>query len=427
MGRFGKVTGKLKIITLFFIVLFVLVGVVLYDHQKESAITEAEKRIEIFMKKWHALFYYIEVRQKEVFYDLEERGVLTKKGYFNPEVLSFTYIARQVQHKYEEIEKAKGNIPYIYRIAASTPRNPINKATPHEEQILNRFRNNEIEKFTEFTHKESVKYYTSYTPIDRTTETCMRCHSNPERAPTGLVEMYGTKAGFGESVGQVRGMVVMEIPFEEIESEAMSNFILTLITIFLIFLLFYIVLVFLIKKDEKLIESNKKLELLSNTDKLTTLANRHYFDSYLQQQWSLMKRLNKPLSLLMCDIDFFKQYNDTFGHHAGDECLIQIAQVFKNVVKRDTDLIARYGGEEFAIIIPDSSNEAATKIAKEVVEAVRSLQISHSRPDEKDIVTISIGVSTIVPTNANSTELLITSADKMLYSAKSNGRDRVQS
>jgi len=212
---------------------------VLYQLQETSAINEAEKRIEIFMKKWHALFHYVEVEQKEVFYQLEKDGILLKKDYFDPKVLSFTYIARKIQEKYEEQEKANGKIPYGYRIAATTPRNPVNLATKHEAEILNRFRNNEIDKFTEFLYKDNEKFYVSYTPIERTTKSCMRCHSTPDKAPEGLVERYGKKAGFGVSIGVIRGMVIMEIPFSEIEKEAFDNFALTSLIIFFVFVGFF--------------------------------------------------------------------------------------------------------------------------------------------------------------------------------------------
>jgi diguanylate cyclase (GGDEF)-like protein len=407
-----------KIVSLFFTILFVIIGFVLFEHHKDSAVFEAEKRIEIFMKKWHALFYYVEIRQKEVLYDLEKRGVLTEKGYFNPEVLSFTYIARQIQHEYERLEKEKGHVPYIYRIAASTPRNPINQATQHEEKILNRFRRDEIKRFTEFTYKDDVKYFTSYTPIDRTTETCMRCHSTPDKAPAGLVSLYGTERGFGESTGKIRGMVVMEIPFDEIEDEAMTNFQLVLFVIFMIFVLFYIIIT-------KMIEKDKKLEKLSKTDKLTNLSNRMHFDETIKYQWKLMRRMQRPISLIICDIDYFKHYNDNFGHVEGDRCLQLVAKALQDTIKRESDFVARYGGEEFVILLPDTTYDGAKDIAQKLLESVRLLELKHIRPDNKTIVTMSFGVYTTIPDENFTIDDFTKKADEQLYKAKESGRDCV--
>jgi diguanylate cyclase (GGDEF)-like protein len=417
---------NIKFISIFFIILFIIISSILYKHHQKIAINEAEKRIEIFNKKWQALFYYVEVRQKEVFYNLERDGIITKKGYFNPEILSFTYIARQIQNKYEEIEIKNGKTPYIYRIAATSPRNPLNKATEHEAKILKKFRNNEIEKFSEFTFKNDKKFYTNYRPIERTTKTCMRCHSTPDKAPAGLVELYGDKAGFGESTGQIRGMVIMEIPFDEIEKETISNLTLVLSTVLFVFILFFIVIAFLLKKDKKLKELNTELELLSNTDMLTNLANRRYFEKYFSQQWNLMHRLDKPISLIICDIDYFKQYNDTYGHQDGDNCLSLVSKEILNTIKRESDLVARYGGEEFAIIMPDTNNESAIKITQNLLKNIKDLNIAHKKSDIDAIVTISCGVKTIIPSKENSIKEFIQNTDVLLYKAKENGRNRME-
>lgn len=413
-----------KVISILFLVVFLIVSSVLYQHQQNSAVNEAEKRIEIFMKKWKALFHYVEVEQKEVFYQLEKEGKLLKKGYFNPKVLSFTFIARQIQEKYEEDEKANGKIPYGYRIAATAPRNKINQATEYEAKILNQFRNNEISSYTEFLYKDNEKFYTRYLPIERTTKTCMRCHSTPDMAPEGLVERYGNKAGFGENIGQIRGMIIMEIPFSEIEKETFKSFSITLAIIFFVFILFFIIIYILMDKDRKLGELNKKLEILSNTDKLTNIPNRRYFDINLIQQWQLMSRIEKPISLILCDVDYFKLYNDTYGHQAGDKCLATVAQAISNSVKRPNDIVARYGGEEFVVLLPNTNNESAVKIAKQIQDSVSSLKIIHEKSSVSSIVTLSMGISTLLVNKENSYTTLIKKSDDLLYKAKEEGRNR---
>ncbi len=412
-----------KMLALLFVTIFITFSTILFQNQKESAVQEAEKRIDIFMSKWLALFDYIEVKQKDIFYKLEEDGLLKVEGYFDQRVLSFTYIAREIQKKYEEIEREKGNIPYRYRLAATTPRNVVNQATTHEVEILERFRKGEIEKFSEYIIRENEKFYVSYKPIAKTDESCMRCHSTPERAPKGLVDRYGAHAGFDVPLDYIRALIVMEIPFSEIEEEAFNHFILSIVIMLSILLVFYITLVTILNKEKMLTQANEKLERLSNTDRLTGVANRRYFDSYILQQWNRIRRDRKHLSLIMCDVDHFKLYNDTYGHQVGDECLAKIANVILDSFSRSTDFIARYGGEEFAIILPNTDNEGAVKVAMKIQSNIVEANIAHEKSTCSSIATLSMGVSTIVPHKDTSIDELIRNADELLYRAKEKGRN----
>ncbi|MBV6625598.1 MAG: diguanylate cyclase [Rivularia sp. (in: Bacteria)] len=174
---------------------------------------------------------------------------------------------------------------------------------------------------------------------------------------------------------------------------------------------------------EKLEIANQELQQLANYDGLTGLANRRYFDNCLQQEWKNSLRGQTSLSLIMCDVDYFKKYNDTYGHQAGDKCLQQIAYVLKETIKRPLDLAARYGGEEFVILLPNTSIEGAIHLAKLIISKVESLDIPHINSDVSHCVTVSLGAASNNPSN-DSLESLITAADKMLYKAKSAGRNR---
>ncbi len=284
-------------------------------------------------------------------------------------------------------------------------------------------RKNEIEKYTEYIFRDNEKFYVSYKPIAKTDDSCMRCHSTPEVAPKGLVERYGKHAGFNVSLDYIRALIVMEIPFREIEEEAFNGFVLNMVIVLIILIVFYITLVAILKKEEMLTKANNKLERLSNTDQLTDIANRRFFDEFILQQWNRMKRDNKPLSLIMCDVDHFKLYNDAYGHQAGDECLVKIAKIIVNSFARSTDFIARYGGEEFAIILPDTNNEGAVTIAEKIKNDVIKANIAHEKSTYSSAVTLSMGVSTIVPYKNALIVELIKSADELLYKAKANGRN----
>jgi diguanylate cyclase (GGDEF)-like protein len=179
------------------------------------------------------------------------------------------------------------------------------------------------------------------------------------------------------------------------------------------------------KQLTELQQANQDLQLLANLDSLTKLANRRGFDDYIQTEWERMHRIKAPLSLIMCDVDFFKNYNDKYLHPNGDKCLIKIAIAMRNVVRRSGDLVARYGGEEFAIVLPNTDAFGAFAVAENIRSAVKDLQIIHEDSAVCDRVTISVGLSTIIPTHENNFQALIHAADKALYKSKSQGRDRV--
>jgi len=178
--------------------------------------------------------------------------------------------------------------------------------------------------------------------------------------------------------------------------------------------------------QQKLEAVNVELHKLVTIDELTQVANRRRFEEYLKQEWRRMKREQCPLSLILCDVDFFKLYNDTYGHRVGDRCLQEIAQVIKNIVKCPGYLVARYGGEEFAVILPNTDTQGATDVADRICHAVRILAIPHKNSQVSPHVTISAGFTTEIPQPDSDLEQMIAAADRALYQAKAAGRDRFQ-
>lgn len=175
--------------------------------------------------------------------------------------------------------------------------------------------------------------------------------------------------------------------------------------------------------QKQLEKANNELQQLSNLDGLTKIANRRRFDICIQQEGERAKREQLPLSLIMCDVDYFKIYNDTFGHQMGDTCLQNIANVLNNACQRPGDLAARYGGEEFAIILPNTTPEGAISIANSINQTLKSLRIEHQASLVSEFVTISMGIATMQPNDKLSTKRLILNADKALYQAKKRGRN----
>lgn len=170
------------------------------------------------------------------------------------------------------------------------------------------------------------------------------------------------------------------------------------------------------------IELAEKLEKLATTDALTGLANRRRFDEHLATEVARAARNGEPLSLVLCDVDNFKRYNDLYGHPRGDGCLVAVARVLAGLVRRPTDLAARYGGEEFAIVLPNTNEEGASLVASRLREAVRALTMDHDGNDGRGVVTVSAGVATII--GGWTPAEVIALADRSLYQAKAAGRDR---
>jgi diguanylate cyclase (GGDEF)-like protein/PAS domain S-box-containing protein len=178
------------------------------------------------------------------------------------------------------------------------------------------------------------------------------------------------------------------------------------------------------RAERQLQEAYRAVESLAVTDSLTGLANRREFDQCLTAEWRRCLRDRSPLSMLLLDVDLFKAYNDTYGHVRGDSCLKQIAEAAQDVVTRPGDIVARFGGEEFAIVLPNTDNEGASKVAQGVWEAVRNRNLHHTAsPFER--VTISVGCATILPSLGRNSIDIVELADKALYQAKRNGRDQV--
>ncbi|MCC5615119.1 PleD family two-component system response regulator [Nostoc sp. CHAB 5836] len=170
--------------------------------------------------------------------------------------------------------------------------------------------------------------------------------------------------------------------------------------------------------------ANQALHHLANVDGLTELANRRRFDDYFNTQWINLAQEESPLSMILCDIDFFKFYNDKYGHPAGDVCLQKVGYVLSRMAQKHQDLVARYGGEEFAVIMPYTHASGAVHIAAAIQAGVKDLQIVHDGSTVSQYVTLSMGIATVVPSWESSPSDLIVQADKALYQAKTGGRDR---
>jgi len=182
-----------------------------------------------------------------------------------------------------------------------------------------------------------------------------------------------------------------------------------------------------LQESQLLLEAaNAELLRVSTTDELTNVANRRHFNDFIDREWRHAGRTGMPISLVMVDIDFFKHYNDEFGHQAGDECLKMVARLLNDVLSRTTDLFARYGGEEFVGVLPITPVDRAVELAEKMRLAVEKANIKGSSANTAGCVTVSLGVASMKPSRGKTCDDLLKAADQALYQAKESGRNRVR-
>lgn len=176
--------------------------------------------------------------------------------------------------------------------------------------------------------------------------------------------------------------------------------------------------------NKKLFEANKNLSLIANQDALTGLANRRHFDVYLQQVWGIAEETKQPLSMLICDIDFFKGYNDSYGHPEGDHCLQKVSHIIHRVAAKSEGFAARFGGEEFAVVLPNTNLIDSQTVADKLRSEIHNARLPHRASTVSEFVTVSIGVTSIQFQSDGSINDLIHRADQALYEAKKLGRNQ---
>lgn len=196
---------------------------------------------------------------------------------------------------------------------------------------------------------------------------------------------------------------------------------------------YYNGLIYLKKLNEKielqkleLEKANKSLRKFSFNNPLTGIWNRRKYDQTVEMEWRRCLRYKKPIALILMDIDYFKEFNDLYGHMAGDECLIKIGDILKNSLTRASDMVARYCGEEFIVLLPDEGKEGAIRVAEMLRLKIESKNIPHEKSSVSIYVTVSIGVTSMVPEINTSYEDLFMVADRALYQAKDAGRNQVK-
>ena len=311
--------------------------------------------------------------------------VLTK---INP-----AYMTRQIS----EIASSQENIKF--HITSLNPIRPQNMADAREEEALYLFEQGRVQEIGEVVDSEAGPTYFYMAPLV-TRKPCLKCHQSQ-----------------GYQEGDIRGGISVTIPFPSIP------FSLPLAVGHLVIGLFGIGGIVILNRQ--LAKAYEVIQHQAIIDALTGIPNRWCFTERILEEANRHHRQQEPLSLLMCDIDNFKAFNDTYGHGAGDACLLRVARTIKQSLQRPGDFCARYGGEEFVIILPNTETDGALHVARSIIANIRALAIKHEKSLPEGYVTASIGVATTTSNQAVSHEILMKQADDALYQAKNEGRNCV--
>jgi len=304
---------KFSYIVVVFVVLFIVLIFFFKQKGVEIVMENSEKSIEELLVNYNSIRDYVSNYQKEEVYKLQQEGILNK-DYFHPILLSSTFSAKAVNHIYNEKRIAKGLDPIEIKFASNHPRNPANQATPLEVELLKKMNNNEITKYSQIIQKDGKPYLLYAVPTKRTTENCMKCHSDPKNAPKGLIELYGEKNGFWEKSGEMRAVLTTLYPLEE-EIDSVNK---TLYWIYAVtFLVFGILLLIVYKFMQKIEKKNHKLKAFNNSlDKIVQKRT-----SELDIERSYLKTIldTSPNIIIVTDGKNIQSANKSFFNFFGYE------------------------------------------------------------------------------------------------------------
>ncbi|MGB5868025.1 MAG: DUF3365 domain-containing protein [Arcobacteraceae bacterium] len=295
---------KFNNIVIISIILFTILTTIYYKKTQDNAIDNAKSKINELLLNYKAFRNYVGTVQKEEIYRLQKEGAIDET-YFNPVLLSSTFTVRSVNHLYNDLKAELGEKPVVLRFASDNARNPLNKATKEESKLLKQFNNNEIKEYTKIIENgdETTLYYVL--PTKRTTDKCMKCHSDPSIAPTGLIQIYGDKNGFHEKVGEIRAILSTTYPLnDDLEKANKTFYLLTFITLFVFVIL--LVIVYLFMKKLKKINRTLDDKVTSRTKEL--LDEKEYIKKILDVNPSIIVVMNNG-KIINANKQYFKFFN----------------------------------------------------------------------------------------------------------------------
>lgn len=344
-------------------------------------------------REWNALLggVYVPVTkdiQPNPYLEISDRDIVTTGGAVLTKI-NPAYMTRMIA------EIARQNENVIFHITSLDPIRPENAAELWERNALMLFEENNQDEYYKYNPSNQVFYYMA--PLI-TEESCLQCHEKQ-----------------GYQIGDIRGGISVLFPTRTARLWPIIGSYLVIGSIGTILIIVF---------GTQLISVFSKLRNQTVIDSLTQIYNRRYLDIYYNHEFLRAKRTNTPLSVIMCDIDYYKDYNDLYGHNAGDDCLKEVAQALKDLVRRPGDIVARYGGEEFVIILPDTPLEGVRSVAELLRAKIEALQIPHQASKVSNYVTMSFGGATYDGEKISEAAFL-ERVDKAMYRAKHGGREAI--
>ncbi len=252
---------NLKIIAILFLVFYILIEYLSYNFFKQLIINDAKRETVSILNTVNAIRNYVESVQKPVIYNLKKEKKLYH-NFFDPKIMSSSYITRSILKRYTKQTLQRQKTAYKYKLAATNPLNPLNKADKFETKILNRFRQNKIHEFSTTINEDGKSYFFTAIPIERNKKSCLTCHSKPSVAPKEMIELYGSKSGFHEKVGDLRAMISLKVPVENIVKLHIGDFILGSLAVLIVLIIFFIFIYLIYKKEMQIKEEKLQREKL---------------------------------------------------------------------------------------------------------------------------------------------------------------------
>jgi diguanylate cyclase (GGDEF)-like protein len=414
----------MKSIRFFFMFLVYIIVISIYYFQSQQALIQStEQKVAQTLINHQALRKIVQQHYIPELKRLKEEGTLDP-SYTDPIFSSGTFLTQKLHDYTIPLQLKTSKEATRFKYASLNPINPINKATTYEEEVFKKMLQNEVKNYSKVIEEEDKRHLFYATFFGKMNKRCLQCHGDPEDAPANQIKHYGSQSGYHFKEGDPSSLVIIRSPMEEEFTRMNYEMIKTAIIIFIVFLVLYIVSewsIFRIKSQKKKISKTKDM---LNKDPLTGLLNRRKFEKTLLNELNRAKRDEKSLVFFFLDIDYFKQYNDTYGHLKGDKTLVEVANALKECFSRSHESVYRLGGEEFGVITSTDNIEDVTQWSRNVLYAVESKHIEHAQSPHK-YVTVSMGIYIALPDNDEADiKKIIKGADEALYEAKNKGRNK---
>ncbi len=405
-----------------FLVFIIVVGIYYFD-SKNSLIESTEQKIAQTLVNHQALRRIVRKHYIPELKRLKEEGILAP-SYENPIFFSGTFLTQKLHDYTIPLQLKTSEETTRFKYASLNPINPINRASKYEEKVFHEMATSQVQKFSTVIEEEDKQYLFYATFFGNMDKMCLRCHGDPKDAPLNQIKRYGSENGYNFKEGDPSALIIIRSPLEESFSKMNHQMIKISLTILIIFLILYGVSewsIYQIKNQKKKISETKSM---LNKDPLTGLLNRRKFEKTLKKELNRARRDKKYLVFFFLDIDYFKQYNDTYGHLQGDRALIEVAHALKECFSRSHESVFRLGGEEFGVVSSTIDIEDVTQWSRNILYTIESKDIEHIQSPYKHI-TVSMGIY-IVPVDNKTIDIksIIKGADTALYEAKEKGRNR---